>query len=343
MRKRSITSYDVATAAGVSQSAVSRAFSPGASISERKREQILAVAAELGYQPNAIARSMSTARSDQPQKSGMVGIIVTRLEDPFFSQTIALFSRILQGRGWHILLFTVDSEAEVDEALAALMQFKIDGVVILSALLSRHMAETCHAQGTPVLLYNRSAPGLGVSAVQIGNHEGGRAAAALLCDAGHERIAFLGGIAGDATSDAREAGFTERLAEAGLPLFLREAGDYTFESGREAGLRLFARSDRPDAVFCASDVMALGMLHAVRHELGLQAPADFSLIGFDDIPAAGWPGHRLTTIRQPVERMIRAAVDILVERMETPDLAARSERFPAALILRDTVRTVRRG
>lgn len=342
MRRRAITSYDVARAAGVSQSAVSRAFSPGASIAERKRAQILAVAAELGYQPNAIARSMSTARSDQPQKSGMVGIIVSRLEDPFFAQTIALFSRILQRRGWHILLFTVDAEREVDEALGALMRFRIDGVIILSALLSRHMAETCHAEGTPVLLYNRSAPGLGISTVQIGNREGGRSAAALLAAAGHGRIAYLGGSAGDATSAAREAGLAEGLAEAGLEVFAREEGDYTFTSGREACLRLFARGERPDAVFCASDVMALGLLHAARHELGLAVPGDLSVVGFDDIPAAGWPGHRLTTLRQPVERMIREAVEILIERMETADLGPRDEHFPAALILRDTVRTVLR-
>lgn len=283
---------------------------------------------------------MSTARKDVQQKTGMVGVIVTRLEDPFFAHTIAHFSRYLQAGGWHMLLFTVDSQAEVDDALSALMQYKIDGVIILSAILSDHMARVCRAQGTPVMLYNRGAGDLDVNSVVIENHAGGRLAAEILREAGHDRIAFVGGDTGDQTSLAREAGFVERLREYGLTLFQRETGDYTFVSGREAGLRLLARSERPDAVFCASDVMALGVLHAARFELGLRAAQDFSLIGFDDIPSAAWPGHRLTTIRQPIRRMIRQAVDLLVERMENPDLPPLTSRFPGTLILRDTVRGI---
>jgi DNA-binding LacI/PurR family transcriptional regulator len=339
-KKRSVTSYDVARAANVSQSAVSRAFSATASISELTRQRVLDAARKLGYTPNAIARSMSTARKELPQRSGMVGVIVTRPEDPFFAHTIAQFSRNLQARGWHMLLFTVDSQAEVDEALGGLMQFQIDGVIILSALLSDHMASVCHAHGTPVMLYNRNARAAGLCSVGIENFSGGRLAADILREAGHERIAFLGGDGDDETSREREAGFVARLAEDGLSLSQRESGDYTFNSGREAGLRLFARAERPDAVFCASDVMALGVLHAAKFDLGLQVAQDFSLVGFDDIPAAAWPGHRLTTIRQPTQAMILQAVEILAERMENPEMAPETSRFSGSLILRDTVRGI---
>jgi DNA-binding LacI/PurR family transcriptional regulator len=292
----------------------------------------------MGYQPNAIARSMSSARQDLHQKSGMVGVIVTRLEDPFFAHTIAHFSRYLQASGWHMLLFTVDTEAEVDGALNALMQYKVDSIIILSAILSKHMARICRDQGTPVMLYNRGAEGLDVNSVQIENHEGGRIAGDILREAGHERIAFVAGEQDDETSLGREGGLAERLAEDGLDIFLHESGDYTFVGGREAGLRLFSRVERPDAVFCASDVMALGVLHAARHDLGIEAPRDFSLIGFDDIPAAAWPGHMLTTIRQPIRRMIREAVDITIDQMNSPDHPPRVTRFSGALILRNTVR-----
>ncbi len=336
MPKRSITSYDVATAAGVSQSAVSRAFSPGGSVAEKTRKHILSIAGEMGYQPNAIARSMSAARSDPHQKSGMVGVIVTRLQDPFFSQSIADLSHGLQSCGWQMLLFTVESQSEVDGALSTLMQYKVDGMLILSAILSDHMAESCRMRGIPVMLFNRDADGRDVSSVQIENQEGGRLAAEFLLEAGHQRIAFVAGEAGDATSAAREEGFRERLAESGQTLFLREEGNYTFESGGEAGLRLFSRNERPDAVFCASDVMALGALHSARYDLGLDVPKDFSLIGFDDIPAAGWPGHALTTIRQPIRRMIREAVEILVENMKNPDMSVRSVLFSGNLILRQS-------
>lgn len=343
MPRKSVTSYDVARAAGVSQSAVSRAFSPGASIAAKTRDKVLKAAAEFGYQPNAIARSMSSARGDQVQKSGMVGVIVTRLENPFFAHTISLLSKHLEAGNWHLVLFTVEREDEVDDALNALMQYKLDGVIILSALLSSHMARVCQAQGTPVLLYNRSAAGLGVSSVEIDNYGGGRAVADLLCETGHQRIAFIAGESGDATSAQREAGLSDRLAEAGLGIFRRETGDFTFESGLEAGLRLLARADRPDAVFCVSDVMALGVLHAARHELGLDIPRDFSLVGFDDIPAAAWPGHMLTTIRQPIRRMIREAADMLTQRMTNPEIAPETRAFDGELILRGTVPISRFG
>ncbi|MHA1547726.1 MAG: LacI family DNA-binding transcriptional regulator [Alphaproteobacteria bacterium] len=338
MAKKSITSYDVARAAGVSQSAVSRAFSPTASIARKTRQHILDVAHEMGYQPNAIARSMSSARSQSRQRSGIVGVIVTRLEDPFFAQTIAYFNRNLQTRGWHMLLFTVESESEVDSALHELMRFKIDGVIVLSAILSEQLAQSCLDQGIAVLLYNRDAENAGISSVRIDNVEGGQIAADVLVEAGHKRIAFVAGNRSDSTTEARESGFAKRLAESGLEIVWREDGDYTFDSGREAALRLLSRRERPDAIFCASDVMALGVLHSARRDFKLGVPDDLSLIGFDDIPAAGWPDHLLTTIRQPVRRMIHEAVDVLIERMENPTAKAKISRFPGTLIVRNTVR-----
>ncbi|MCP3971968.1 MAG: LacI family DNA-binding transcriptional regulator [Rhodobacteraceae bacterium] len=338
MPKISITSYDVAQAAGVSQSAVSRAYSPTASIADKKRKHILKIANQMGYRPNAIARSMSSARSDGRQRSGIVGVIVTRIQDPFFANTIALFSSLLQAKGWHMLLFTIDSPEDVDDALHSLMQFKIDGVVILSAILSEHMARTCQANGTPVMLYNRNASAAGISSVQIDNYAGGQTAAEVLLNAGHSRIAFVGGIETDKTTQERERGFADRLAEAGCPVVQREFGDYTFDSGREAAGRLFSGRDRPDAVFCASDVMALGVLHAAMQDMGLRVPEDFSLVGFDDIPSAAWPGHQLTSIRQPIRRMIREAVDILIARMENPELAPALVTYPGVVIMRGTVR-----
>ena len=339
MTKRAITSYDVAKAAGVSQSAVSRAFSPTASIADKTRKHVMKVARELGYQPNAIARSMSSARTDTRQKSGIVGVIATRIQDPFFAHTMANFSALLQDKGWHMLLFTVDSPEDVDDAMHSIMQFKVDGVVILSAILSEQMAETCKANGTPVMLYNRQAESSGISSVQIDNYAGGKLAAEVLLDAGLERIAFIGGPEPDKTSEERERGFKERLSDDGVGLFGRETGDFTFESGREAAARLFSQRERPDAIFCASDVMALGVLHAARFEFDLEVPSDVSIVGFDDIPSAAWPGHQLTSIRQPIRRMIREAVGILIEQMENPDFTPEIVSYPGVLFMRKTVRS----
>lgn len=338
MRRRQATSYDVARAAGVSQSAVSRAFAARAPIAEATRQRVLAVARELGYQPNAIARSMSSARHAEIQRTGIIGLIVTRLRDPFFAQTIDLFSRAFQVRGWHLLLFTVESEAEVDRALTELMRFKIDGAIVMSALMSDHMAGVCRQAGIPVVLYNRRAARSDASSVCIDNVEGGAQAAALLLRTGHARIAFLGGSRHDATSDDREAGFNAALARAGVRPYAREEGDFTFESGVEAAKRLLVLPERPDAVFCASDVMALGVLQAAQAYFDLRVPQDLSILGFDDIPAAAWPRHQLTTIRQPYCTMVREAVEMLIRRLDAADAPGQGVVFAGQLILRGTVR-----
>ncbi|MCL4186569.1 MAG: LacI family DNA-binding transcriptional regulator [Rhodobacteraceae bacterium] len=338
MRKRTATSYDVARLAGVSQSAVSRAFSAGASIAAETRQKVLAAARELGYQPNAIARSMSSARHADVQRTGIIGLIVTRLPDPFFSQIIDMFSRSFQLQGWHLLLFSVEAEAEVDRALTELMRFKIDGAIVMSALMSDHMAGVCRRAGIPVVLYNRRASRSEASSVCIDNADGGAQAAGLLLQTGHGRIAFLGGSHHDATSDDREAGFLAGLERGGLRLAAREEGDFTFDSGVEAGKRLLLSRERPDAVFCASDVMALGVLHAAQEYFGLSVPRELSILGFDDIPAAAWPRHQLTTIRQPYRAMVREAVEILIRQLEAPDGPGRDAVFAGQLILRRTVR-----
>ena len=338
MSRKAPTSYDVARLAGVSQSAVSRALSDRGSIAEATRARVLEAARQLGYQPNAIARSMSSARNDPHQKSGMVGVIVTRMQDPFFAHAIAALSREIQARGLQILLFTIDAEDEVDPALTSLMRFQVDGVVILSAILSARMAALCRASGIPVVLFNRDAGSLDVASVVIENRDGGQRAAELLLEGGHRRIAWLAGQDHDTTSHQREEGLVGRLALAGVELFAREAGDYTFVGGREAALWLFARQDCPDALFCASDVMALGVLHALRHDLGLKVPQEVSLVGFDDIPAAAWPGHQLTTIRQPLAQMVRAAAGLLEAMMAEPTRPAETLRFPGTLIVRESCR-----
>lgn len=338
MAEKQPTSYDVAKLAGVSQSAVSRAFSPGRSIAGKTRDKVVKAARELGYRPNAIARSMSSARTKSKQRSGMVGVIVTRLEDPFFSKILNAFSRALQQKGWHVLLFSVDSDAEVEDALHELFQYQVDGVIIATAILSQKVAESCTKQGTPVVLYNRYSENAEISTVRIENYKGGQAVAELLLDTGHKKIAFIAGDQRENTSLDREKGFVSRLNARGVSLYLREEGDYTFESGYRAAVKLLAAAEPPDAVFCVSDVMALGVIHAAKLEFNLSIPEDISIVGFDDIPAASWPGYQLTTIRQPVEEMTREAVNILIGMMEEPDFAARTCLLPGKLIVRKTVR-----
>ena len=214
---RPATSVDVARAAGVSQATVSRVLAPGSRIAGPMRERVLAAAVALGYRPNAIARSLAS------QRSGMIGIVMGDMRNPFYPQVLELFSDRLRRTGRQVLLFTVREGETVDDLLPELLQYQVDGVVIASANLSSGMARSCAALGTPVVLFNRVSKDAEVSSVCCENQVGGRLAADVLAQAGHRRLTFLAGTADTSTNTERLAGFTERCGELGLPAARRGA------------------------------------------------------------------------------------------------------------------------
>lgn len=332
MRTRGPTSLDVAHLAGVSQSAVSRAFTPGASVSKKMREKVLAAAQELGYEPNAIARSLITHRSN------MVGIVMADMTNPFYPEVLETFTKRLQELERRVLLFTVSRGQDIDDALPQVLQYQVDGIVITSATLSSEMADECARRGTPVVLFNRYVRGADLCSVCCDNAESGRLLANLLLDAGLRRLSFIAGTENTSTNVDRERGFVGRLEERGFSLFARETGNYTYDGGYQAAKRLMAGDEPPDAVFCANDIMALGALDAVRRELGLRVPEDVSIVGFDDIPAAAWPSYDLTTVRQPINRMIEETVELLLARVEEPGSEPTTRLVPGDLIVRGSVR-----
>jgi DNA-binding LacI/PurR family transcriptional regulator len=302
-----VTAKEVARQIGVSQSAVSRAFTKNASISPEMRERVLQAAERLGYKPNAMARTLTTRRS------GIVGIVMGDLTNPFYPEVLELLSKRLQQSDLQTLLFHVPPGKEVDDELPLLLQYQVDAVIITSAIISSAMARTCAARGIPVVLFNRYVPGSGVHAVSCDNYEGGRLIARYLVELGHRRLVYVAGKRTTSTTIDRERGFTEQLRELGLALWGRdEVAEYSHEEGREATLRLFKQlPGRPDAIFYANDIMAIGGLDALRGELKLRVPEDLSVVGFDNIQMAGWPSHSLTTMRQPVAEMVEKAAQLL--------------------------------
>jgi len=298
----------------------------------------VAVAAErLGYKPNAMARTLITRRS------GIVGIVMGDLTNPFYPEVLEVLSKRLQQNNLQTLLFNVPPGQEVDDELPLLLQYQVDAVVITSATISSAMAKSCAARGIPVLLFNRYVPGSGVHAVSCDNYEGGRMVARYLVERGHRRLVYVAGKKDTSTTMDRERGFNEQLAELGLaPWGREEATDYTHQQGREAALRLLRGKRRPDAIFFANDIMAIGGLDAMRGELGLRVPEDVSVVGFDDIQMAGWPSHSLTTVRQPIGAMVEKTAQLL-------DLSAagklpkpRSHLIPGQLIERSSCQNRRK-
>jgi DNA-binding LacI/PurR family transcriptional regulator len=305
-----ITSSQVAERAGVSQSAVSRTFTPGASASKKTIEKVRRAAAELGYRPNVLARAMVSG------KSRIIGLVVAYLENQFYPEALEKLSSALQARGYHVLIFMAGRDAgDIDGVVEEILDYQVDGIIAASVALSSELSDRCCAAGVPMVLFNRSQDDPAMSAVTSDNLQGGRKVAEFLLAAGHRKIGYIAGWEGASTQRDREAGFVGRLAEAGLSLHSREVGDFTMDGAAQATRRMFA-SDRPDAVFVANDHMALAVMDTLRFELGLDVPGDVSVIGYDDVPAASWPAYNLTTVRQPANRMVAKTVSILLDQIE---------------------------
>lgn len=323
-----VTSLDVAARAGVSRSAVSRVFTPGASVSPKTAKKVREAAEALGYRPNVLARAMLTG------KSRVIGLVVAYLDNHFYPQALELLSGALEREGYHVLVFMASqTSGDIDEVVEQILDYQVDGLVLASVALSSDLARRCRASGVPVVLFNRRQGTEGELAVVSDNHAGGRMAADHLVSLGRRRIGYIAGWEGASTQRDREAGFMEGLRAAGLGLYAREVGDFDPDAAKDAARAMFGGADRPDAVFVANDYMAFMVMDVLRSELGLQVPGDVAVIGFDDVPTAGFPAYDLTTIRQDSARMVQATVEALMAeiggtRAEPPAL------LPVRLVLR---------
>ncbi len=335
--RRPATATDVAAMAGVSQSAVSRVFTPGASVSADMRAKVEAAARSLGYRPNLIARSLITRRSR------IIGVAMAYMQNQFYPALLEALSTRLHAAGYRILLFTPEPDASGDPVLEEVLRYQVDALVLASTALSSHLAEDCRRAGVPVVMVNRRASAASVSSVTGQNDIGGEVIARFLAAGGHRRPAFIAGLEDSSTSRSREAGFARGLKALGLPAPLRASGHYTFEGAREATRALLSGPDRPDAIFCANDHMAFAALETARSEFGLEVGRELSIVGFDDVDLAAWPSFSLTTFSQPVAAMADQVVAILERLLAEPSAPSAEQMAPGALIVRDSARRPRQG
>lgn len=336
MARRKATSIDVAKEAGVSQSAVSRTFTPGASVAQRTREKVEAAAERLGYRPNAIARSLIT------QRSHMIGMAVSYFDNHFYPELVQGLSDQCQQHGYHILLFTAGEGDAADKELQRALDYQIDGLVLASVSLSSEIASRCNEAGIPVVMVNRVSEAPTASKVTGANELGGRTIAHFLVEAGHQRIAYLAGIEETSTNRDREQGFRTGLAEKGVDLHAFAVGNYDAEQAAKAVRELMEGANPPDAIFCANDHMAIAVMDEIRVGMGLRVPEDVSIIGFDDVGPAQWPSYAITSFSQSVGAMVDATSLSLFEAIEA---AVKGEPFnvvdielPGRLIVRSSSR-----
>ena len=321
---------EVARLAGVSQSAVSRTYTPGASVAPATRERVLEAARALGYRPSFLPQALISNRSR------LVAVAVGAVTNPFYAAVLQQFTAALQQAGQQVVLIQLESDYALDRILDRIAGYRVDAMVSALAVLSPETAQGLSALGIPVVCFNGRIKGAWLSSVSSDNRRAGRVAADHLHAVGGRHFAFLEGPPDSPASADRWDGFVRRLRRLGAPMPVLLRGDYSYESGRAAVDPLQAFSPRPDAVACANDLMALGLLDGLCRA-GLRVPGDVRVLGWDNIGMAAWAAFGLTSFDQDVPEMIRRSLRLILDEAAADE--ARQgvlETVPAHLVVRRT-------
>lgn len=309
---------EVAANAGVSVTTVSHVLSGRRPVAEATRTRVLRVIEELGYQPNALARGLRTRRTMT------VALIVPDLTNPFYPMVLRGLADVLGPTGYHVVVGSTDGIREQEISfLQEMTTRQVDGVVIAAFQLSRDDLLT-HGGSVPLVRLGGGHFDADLGDLVRSDDEGGTAQAVrYLIAQGGERTAYIGGTRHTGPSDRREAGYRRALAEAGREvdesLILR--GEFTRGAGRAAAEVLLARPDRPDAIACANDLIAIGVLDTAR-ALGLSVPGELAVTGYDDIDAASLVTPALTTVVNPARQVGRSCADALLRQLDAGQNAA---------------------
>jgi DNA-binding LacI/PurR family transcriptional regulator len=329
-RRAFVTAFDVARAAGVSRSAVSRTFTPGASVSTDMRDKVIEAAGRLGYRVNRLAQSLISARSN------LVGLVGTTIEMPFHASLISSLSQALLAEGYQCMLLNAANAArDMSALIERILEYRVAAVVVTSGTPSSSIVEECLRNGVRVILINKPMPDLDIDTVVADDAAAGREAAERLVAAGCRRLAVVSSADRTASLIGRLTAFRARAHELGASVREWESGATTYDNGADAA-RALARD--VDGAFCVTDVLALGFLDAARHECGRAVPRDLCVIGFDDIPQAAWSAYRLATFHQSPARISDAVMQILRRRAAQADAPCSFVRLRAAFVARDSIR-----
>jgi DNA-binding LacI/PurR family transcriptional regulator len=329
---KKVTARQVAARAGVSISAVSRAFTSGASVAPATRNRVMMAAEALGYQPNVMARSLMTGRTE------LIGLVSNNFDNPAFMEIFDLFTRRLQEHGLRPLLANLSGNSDPEKAIAMLRQYNVDGVIVASSTVSPEFIAGCLAARIPLVhAFGKNSGKLSTHVVGADNAQGGRLAAQVLLDHGYREVAFLGGPRSASSTADRLKGFRAGLKEKGLmPVTEVFADSYSHENGRQV-MRQLLTDNKIEAVFCGDDILAMGALDACK-EGGHSVPNDIGILGFNDIAMASWAAYDLSTIRQPIAEIIVSAVELSIKLVSDQQLTPQAKLFACGPVLRGTLR-----
>jgi LacI family transcriptional regulator len=325
--ERRITIRDVAERAKVGTMTVSRVVNRSGYVNAQTRSRVEAAIAELGYMPNESARNLRSRRS------GTIALIVTDITNPFFTTIARGVEDAASEAGSLVLLGNTDeSEAEELRYMRMLVQKGVDGVLFVPARNGATALEFARTHGLRVVVLDRRSDFAGVDVVRCDSELGAYELGELLLSLGHQNFAILAGPDGISTSDDRVTGFLRALETAGRAANCTIShGQFSVADGAQQ--MEVALATKPTAVFATNNFLAIGALNYVR-EAGIRVPEDVALVGFDDLPAHLITFPFLTVSAQPAYEMGVTATKLLLERVQTPDLAAREIVLPTNLVIR---------
>lgn len=330
--KKSVTSYDVAKLAGVSQSAVSRAFAKGKSISKDKRQRIEKAAKELGYRVNYTAQSLSSPRSR------LVGVVVSRLEHPVRARQTRIITENLIEEGYHPILLCTDDTDMSDSVLDDLLGYNLSGIIVTSGHVPVKIIEECHSLDIPVVALYHDTNLAGVDHVGLDIEHAGKLAFDMLYSCGARKMAVVRIGEFSHTLSKRADHFIKMCNDNDVPCHTFDSTENSYELGKELSYNIYENIKNIDAIFCSNDVIAMGVMDGLK-QFGIAIPNDIQILGFDDIPVAGWGGYELSTIRLRLEKPSIKAVDMLTERMEDPTKEYETYYAPLTSVFRKTTRS----
>lgn len=328
-----VTIKDVARVANVSVATVSRALNGHDNVADAVRRRVIRVASEMRYSPHAAARSLSSRRTHT------IGVVLPDLYGEFFSELMRGVDQVARARGYHLLVSSYHGNPEEQGAALRAMRGRVDGLLLMSPYFgdAGHLTDNL-PPSQPAVLMNTHLPDAGLSALSVDNYGGAVEMMRHLVQSGYERIAFIAGPENNFDAHERRRGYTDALAElrpGAEPWVLQ--GDFDEASGHAAGRELIAAGDRPDAVFAANDMMAVGCLSAFN-QAGVKVPGEIALAGFDDIPLSRYVQPALTTVRVNIAELGGRAMNALSDAIAMDAPAAQQTSLRPELIVRESSR-----
>jgi LacI family transcriptional regulator, galactose operon repressor len=322
------TLRDLAKTVGVSASTASRALNNNSAISEEIRKRVFKAAKEANYIPNSLARGLALKRSQ------LIGLVVPSIANPFFAEILRGANDIAQQKGYVVALCDTQRSREREELFSErLLQSQVDGIIVTGSVMLEERIREWRQRSIPLVLAGRRSAGLGFSGVSVDDISAGYQATQYLLSKGHKKILFLGGAADSAATKDRQRGYLDAMETRGLTP-LTSYGNYTMEFGFKEAAEIAKSANRPDAVFAANDLIAIGLIMGLAG-FGVSVPNDLAVIGCDDIPMGALIRPALTSVQIPMYEIGVRAMGLLLQTLENGESArAESILLDCQLVIR---------